>query len=92
MSKTPSYYDSSYFVHQRYEDTSLMIFQQQQRKKRDSQLELKRRSFTDHSASGGQAHVDFSHYGNSGVVAKKKTIQNLKTDTTPVQSTICSIV
>ena len=90
MNKTPSYYDSSYFVHQRYEDTSLMIFQQQQRKKRDSQLDLKRRSVTDSSATGG--NVDFSHYGNSGVVAKKKTIQNLKTDTNSVQSTICSIV
>lgn len=67
-----------------------MIFQQQQRKKRDSQLELKRRSVTESSTASG--HVDFGHYGNSGVVAKKKTIQNLKTDTNPVQSTICSIV
>jgi hypothetical protein len=54
-----------------------MIFQQQQRKKRDSQIELKRRSFTESSgASGG--HVGFGHYGNSGVVAKKKTIKNLR--------------
>ena len=91
MSKTPSFYESSYFIHQRYEDTSLMIFQQQQRKKRDSQIELKRRSFTESSgASGG--HVGFGHYGNSGVVAKKKTIQNLKTDTNAVQSIVCSIV
>jgi hypothetical protein len=91
MSKTPSFYESSYFFHQRYEDTSLRIFQQQQRKKRDSQIELKRRSFTESSAASG-GHVDFGHYGNSGVVAKKKTIQNLKTDTNVVQSTICSIV
>lgn len=91
MSKAKSYYDSPYYINQRYEDTSLIIFQQQQRKKRDSQIGLhKRRSVTESSASGG--HVDFGHYGNTGVVAKKKTIQNLKTDTNPVQSTVCSIV
>lgn len=91
MSKTKSYYDSPYFINQRYEDTALVIFQQQQRKKRDSQIGLNnRRSVTESSVSG--SHVDFGHYGNSGVVAKKKTIQNLKTDTNPTQSAICSIV
>lgn len=33
MHRPPSYTESAYFIHQRYEDTALVIFQQQQKKK-----------------------------------------------------------
>ncbi|PVD22097.1 hypothetical protein C0Q70_17901 [Pomacea canaliculata] len=36
MNRPPSYTESSYFIHQRYEDTALVIFQQQQKKKDSS--------------------------------------------------------
>lgn len=93
MSKQPSsFFESSYFIHQRYEDTALVIFQQQQRKKRDSTFEMKRPVHRDHEPK--KSHVELGHYGNPGVIVKGNITNEMKVhvDKTPVQSTVCVIV
>lgn len=91
MNKTPNYFESSYFIHQRYEDTSLMIFQQQQRKKKDLNFatSTKRPLSVEVDPSN---HVEFGNYGNRGVVARQEGINHMKMDSSHVQSSVCSIV
>ncbi|KAK3088578.1 hypothetical protein FSP39_020848 [Pinctada imbricata] len=89
--KTPNYFESSYFIHQRYEDASLLIFQQQQRKKRDSTYNDRYRPLPDHPLPTPDKKVEVGRYGNSAAVASPGAV-NMKVDTKPQQSTICSIV
>lgn len=94
MSAQPSsFFESSYFIHQRYEDTALVVFQQQQRKKRDSTFEMKRPVHRDHREHGAnKSHVELGHYGNPGIIIKEEIANNIKVDKSPVESTVCVIV
>lgn len=88
----PSYHDSGYFIHQRYEDTSLLIFQKQQKLKQDAKKQAK--SFPAlyrEPAPGTSDQSDFSRYGNRGVVAKEIATGNRLDDRPSVQSTVCTI-
>lgn len=92
-SKQPaSFFESSYYIHQRYEDTALVIFQQQQRKKRDSTFEMKRPVHREHEVN--KSHVELGHYGNPGIIVKEDIVNDMKVrvDKSPVQSTVCVIV
>lgn len=88
----PSYRDSSYFIHQRYEDTALLIFQKQQKLKQDAKKQAKSLpSLHREPGPGTSDHLDFSRYGNRGVVAKEIATGNRLDDRPSVQSSVCTI-
>lgn len=83
-----SYFESSYFLHQRYEDTALLIFQQQQRKKHDKNFATK----LPHMKEANGSHVEYGNYGSKGVIAKPETVSNMKVDINRVESSVCEIL
>ena len=88
----PSYHDSSYFIHQRYEDTALLIFQKQQKLKQDAKKQAKNfPSLYREPGPGSTDLSDFSRYGNRGVVAKDSATGNRLDDRPSVQSSVCTI-
>ena len=86
----PSYHDSSYFIHQRYEDTALLIFQQQQKLKQDAKKQAKHFPSLYREPAPGTS-PEFNRYGNRAVVAKDTATGN-RLDVRPsTQSSVCTI-
>lgn len=88
MNRPPApYWESSFQIHQRYEDTALVIFQQIQKKKESRFSPFSKIPSTSN-------HINFGHYGNTGVVAKKEAAKQVNvtvTDKERTTSQICSI-
>ncbi|KAL3871701.1 hypothetical protein ACJMK2_039684 [Sinanodonta woodiana] len=81
----PNYFESSYFIHQRYADTSLTIFQQLEKKRQDEKRQRKQKGF-----SPEPSHVGFGHYGNPGAIAVKDSVAKVTHQST-IQSAVCVI-
>ena len=99
MNKPPvPYCETSAYIHQRYEDTANLIFHQQQKKKKRESPGHKREpvvykpylpadggDVTADSAAAAAA-VDFSHYGNTGIVVRKEVLgQTVNSMSTPTR-------
>jgi hypothetical protein len=76
------------FIHQRYEDTSLVIHRQHLKNSLDPAF---------HSNSylvfgESRKHFSYSKYGNAAVIVRKSGRNVTKIDEKPIESTICVIM
>jgi hypothetical protein len=72
------------FIHQRYEDIALVIFRQEQKRRRQPANYLVFGESTQHRA--------YSSHGNASVIIKKSGKDLTKTDERPIQSQFCTIL
>ena len=76
--------ETSAFIHQRYEDTSLVIFRQEQ----------KRQKYPANYLTLGESvkYQAYSSHGNASVIIKKTGSDVTKTDERPIRSQFCVIM
>ncbi|KAL4218613.1 hypothetical protein ACF0H5_021203 [Mactra antiquata] len=103
-SAASNYQESSHFIHQRYEDTAHVIFQQQEKVRQDEKRRQKHSNpFPTYkqASSPSKQLTEFNRYGNHGVVATEtkkspvlpEPVKPVKSSGTPnVQSTVNSSV
>lgn len=72
------------FIHQRYEDISLVIFRQEQKRRRQPANYLTLGESTQHRA--------YSSHGNASVIIKKSGKDLTKTDERPIKSQFCTLL
>lgn len=80
----PIEFESSSFIHQRYQDIALVIFRNVQKSKQQPTNYLTFGTSVQHRA--------YSSYGNANVIVHKSGNDVTKTDERPIQSTFCVIL
>lgn len=85
MSKVRTEPENLQLIHQRYEDTALVIFRQDQKRSREPTSLLQ-------YGDSCQKHYSYTRNGNAAVIVRKSGRNVNKVDERPIQSVFCTIM